>query len=67
MSVKLGDRIRLLSMPNDPCPIEPGAEGVVAWLGERLTNPELQQVGVLWDNGRQLILLEGIDQYEVIS
>jgi hypothetical protein len=30
---RIGDRIRLIAMPNDPDPIEPGATGIVTHVG----------------------------------
>lgn len=48
------DRIELVDMPNDPCPIEPGTLGTV----EAVTDlGEEQQVRVKWDNGRTLMLI----------
>jgi hypothetical protein len=55
-----GTRIRLLEMPDDPCPVEPGTEGTVeAGNGG--------QMHVRWDNGRTLMVLPGVDRYEVIG
>ncbi len=54
-----GTRIRLLSMDNDPDPVPVGSTGTV-------TGGNGEQLWVKWDNGRSLILLVGIDQYEVL-
>jgi hypothetical protein len=57
-----GTRIELLTMPNDPCPIEAGARGTVLrdWSNE-------SQVNVRWDNGRSLFLIPGVDTYTVVN
>lgn len=60
---EIGDRIRLLHMPNDPDPIEVGATGTVTTVFD---HPELGQIGVDWDNGRTLSLCTKIDRWEVI-
>ncbi len=50
-----GDRLKLVQMGKDPCPIEPGAEGTViippVWFQDNW------QVCVKWDNGRSLNLV----------
>lgn len=56
-----GTRIRLIEMPNDPDPIEPGSEGTVGRFGNGA------QISVKWDNGRTLALLPDVDTYEVIE
>lgn len=61
----VGKRIRLLEMPDDPCPIEVGDEGEVTYVGPGLY--EKPQIWVTWDSGRTLMLIEGIDKYEVIG
>ena len=61
-----GDRIRLLSMPEDPDPLLPGSLGTVvsthmhgsgtdAWL----------QIDVKWDSGRSLMLATPPDCFEL--
>jgi hypothetical protein len=52
-----GTRIRLLSMPDDPDPILVGAEGVVV---ENFGH----QIHIKWDNGRSLMLIDGVDTWE---
>lgn len=65
---KIGDRIRLIAPIRDEFPppgLPAGLEGTVDWVGawdHQLT----RQVGVQWDSGRRLILLDG-DKFEVIS
>lgn len=56
------DRIRLIEMPNDPCPIEPGSLGTVTHV-----SPGPQQIGVKWDSGRTLMLVAGTDKFEIVT
>ena len=60
---KVGDRIRLVAMPDDPDPLPPGSTGTVT----SVTEGNMGQLGVDWDNGRSLFLLPGIDQFNVID
>jgi hypothetical protein len=55
-----GTRIRLVAMPNDPCPQDVGALGTV-------TGGNAGQMHVKWDNGRTLMLIPGQDRWEVVS
>lgn len=59
-NIKIGDRIRLLRMDNDPSPIPAGTTGTVNWIGE------MDQLGVKWDDGRTLGLVPE-DKFEVIA
>lgn len=65
--VKEGDRIRLLAMPKDPRPIEVGTMGTVTFVTD-LTPLQAGafQIGVAWDNGRTLSLVEE-DRWEKVS
>ena len=56
----VGSRIMLTSMQDDPDAIPPGATGTV-------TGGNGAQMYVDWDNGRSLILLVGIDRWQVIQ
>lgn len=63
---KEGQRIELIRMGEDPCPVEPGTKGTVTravWL----SGGGFWQVGVKWDNGRTLSLIVPPDQAKVIS
>ena len=60
----VGKRIKLLSMPNDPNPIPVGSEGVVEIVGSEFEGST--QIFVKWDNGSNLILLGGVDHWQVI-
>jgi hypothetical protein len=51
--LKKGDRIRLISMPQDPDPITVGSLGTVVAVFE---HRDWTQVDVDWDNGRSLML-----------
>lgn len=59
----VGDRIKLLHMGDDPCPMEAGATGTVIGFCD---SPGLQQLVVAWDNGRGLNLVPGVDRFAVI-
>lgn len=62
--LKIGDRIRLVSMHQDPDPIPVGSLGnVVAVYDHR----EWVQVDVDWDNGRSLMLTIPDDCIEIIN
>ena len=56
----IGKRIRLISMDNDPNPIESGSVGTIYHIGGGIIN-------VRWDNGRTLGVVEGEDIYEILS
>ena len=60
---KVGDRIRLVAMPDDPDPLPIGATGTVV----SLTDGPFGQIGVEWDNGRTLFLIPGVDKFEVVD
>ena len=53
-------RVRLTAPMNDPNPIEVGTEGIVYNVG-------LDVINVKWDNGRQLGLIIGEDQFELVE
>ena len=63
MAVKPNDRIRLISMPNDPDPVPAGSTGTV----ESVTSGSLSQIWVNWDNGRSLAMIPGIDIFQLIQ
>jgi len=62
-TIRKGDRIRLLHMPDDPDPIPAGSTGTI----ESVTEGPLGQIWVRWDNGRSLALVPGVDRFEVIE
>jgi hypothetical protein len=67
---KVGDRIRLLEMQDDPDPIEPGTTGTVTGvhrfhgLGPKLDGS--WQISVNWDVSRSLALCYPPDHFEVL-
>ena len=63
----VGDRIRLVSMHDDPDPIPPGQTGTVASVERLLTEGAgWLQIDVNWDKGRSLMLVSPPDRFEVI-
>lgn len=65
-----GDRVRIVKWaygPNDShddnLSVPPGTEGTVKFV----FGGDNRQIGVIWDNGSNLLLLEGLDQYQVIQ
>ena len=61
---KVGDRIRLIHMPEDPDPIPPGSLGTVCAIH---LHHSWTQVEVDWDNGRRLMLSLPDDLIEILS
>ena len=59
-----GQRIRLISMSDDPDPIAPGATGTI--VSVRLLS-SWSQIDVDWDNGRALMLSIPPDEIETIE
>jgi hypothetical protein len=66
---KVGDRIRLLSMENDPCPIPIGEEGTVVTINEYPSGKHRTEwhIGMRWDNGRTLSLVAPPDSFTVLK
>ncbi len=62
--LKKGDRIRLVSMPQDPDPIPVGSLGTVVDVHEHL---DWTQVDVDWDNGRSLMLMMPDDCVAIVE
>lgn len=68
-----GDRIRLISMENDPDPIPPGTLGTVTWVSLYHDDPNdlLSQISVDWDpvDGRHrcLMLLPATDRWVIVN
>lgn len=61
---KIGDRIELVNMPDDPDPIPSGTQGTVNYVGK--FPGEGQQIGVKWDNGRTLMVIVGVDEFRLL-
>jgi hypothetical protein len=60
---KVGDRIRLIHMPEDPDPIPSGSLGTVCAI---YPHHRWMQVEVDWDNGRSLMLSLPDDVIEIL-
>ena len=56
-----GTRVRLVSMPDDPDPVPEGTCGTV------LAVDGAGQLLMQWDNGRNLSLVPGTDNFEVLE
>ncbi len=61
-----GDTIRLIKMVDDPNPIEPNTIGVIREIVPISMFNE-DHLDVDWENGRNLKLIVGIDQFERIK
>ena len=65
---RVGDRIRLLEMNDDPSPVSVGQEGTVVGIHRIGEDPDAwHQIDVAWDNGRTLMLVSPPDRFEVIA
>lgn len=67
--IRIGDRVRFLRHGEpDPAPLDPGQEGTVNWVStpSKIFGGK-RQVGVDWDNGRTLMLIEGVDDFALIG
>ena len=66
--IKVGDRIKLVSTDNPYTRLKPGDSGVVWDITTfELSNQEIKQIWIQWDNGNRFALIEGKDQWEVIG
>jgi hypothetical protein len=63
-NLKKGDRIRLVSMPQDPDPIPAGTIGTVT---EIHIHSDWAQIEVSWESGRMLMLSYPPDKFEIIE
>jgi hypothetical protein len=65
---RIGDRIRLLDMQDDPDPILPGQTGTVTGVFlHGKGGKEWCQIDVSWDDGRTLLLVSPPDTFEIID
>jgi Domain of unknown function (DUF4314) len=65
---RIGDRIRLVQMQDDPHPIEVGQIGTVDGInGHGHGKDAWFQIDVSWDCGRSLMLVSPPDKFEIIS
>ena len=66
--IKVGDRIKLVSTDNPYTRLKPGDSGVVWDITTfELSNQEIKQIWIHWDNGNRLALIEGKDEWEIIG
>ena len=56
----IAKRIKLITMFDDPHPIESGTMGTISHIGGDVMN-------VNWDNGRRLGVVIGVDKYEILD
>jgi hypothetical protein len=67
-TLRIGDRIRLIEMPDDPDPIPVGEIGTVTGISHHEDGDDLwHQVDVEWDHGRALMLTLPPDRIEIFS
>lgn len=65
---KRGDRIRLLSMHDDPDPVQVGQTGMVVRVARHGGGKDVWfQIDVSWDNGRSLMLVSPPDEFAIIA
>ena len=75
MKANPGDRIRLLAMPDDPCPLPVGATGTIKHIWPQpprggMPDTAWAQYWIDWDaphERRSLMLCSPPDQFEVIG
>jgi hypothetical protein len=66
--MKVGDRVEMISMPEDPNPIEAGTKGTIEHINPvDFGSEKFTQVSVKWDNGRTLMVCIPPDQIRVIN
>ena len=63
-TVKVGDRIELITMNDTWTKLEKGSRGIVSKI-EKEDDEAI--IWVKWDNGEKLALLEGIDKFKVVK
>jgi len=65
---KIGDRVRLITMPNDPNPIPEGSEGTVREIVHLPWGHDMRaQIWIDWDNGRHLACICPPDHLEILG
>lgn len=66
--MNVGDRVKLIHMPNDPDPIPAGTTGTITSVNPVRMGPRsFTQYHVNWDNGRSLSCVVPPDQLQVIA
>ncbi len=61
-SVKVGNRVQLVSIDDTWTRIKAGEKGTVLEIDE-----EQELIWIMWDNGEKLALLNGVDKFKVIK
>ena len=61
-TVKVGDRVELISMDDTWTDLKPGDKGTVY-----KTDESQDLIWVDWDNGENLALLKGVDKYKIVK
>jgi len=65
---RIGDRIRLVAMHDDPGPIATGQNGTVVDVTSHGSGADAwHQIDVSWDSGRALMLVSPPDEFEIIA
>ena len=65
---RAGDRIRLVSMQDDPDPVQVGQLGTVVSVSRHGGGKDAwHQIDVAWDNGRTLMLVSPPDQFAIVE
>jgi len=65
---KAGDRIRLVSMHDDPDPVQVGQVGTVVSVSRHGGGKDAwHQIDVAWDNGRTLMLVSPPDRFAILE
>ena len=67
MTIKVGTRIRMGFMPDDPDPIPAGTLGTVRGSNPGLYPGDGDVLWVEWDNGRSLNVLVGVDYFDIVG
>lgn len=57
---KIGMRVRLIQMVDDPNPIDGDLEGTIDHIDD------LGTLHINWDDGRKLGLIPGVDEYQLL-
>ena len=56
--MKVGDRVEMISMPEDPNPIEAGTKGTICSINKvDFGREKFTQISVKWDSGRTLMVV----------
>jgi hypothetical protein len=63
----VGDIIEMINMPDDPNPILPGTKGMVVGYNSVGGPFNEDHMSVNWENGRNLSLIVGVDEFKVVK